>query len=299
MIALPSSSREAVVQGFPTGLAGTVGFQVIDNVGGVTIARTTVGITERPAGSGVYVITFTTPAAAGDYTIVWDKGSIAPANVATEELVVSFTASVAAAPSGSDLCTLADVRLQMELDGVATELDPLITALIPIASQRIMDEVKRELAPVTSTATHTFRARGRFVDFAPYDLRSATSVVLDPSGGNKTLTTNVDYLLQPAGADKWGVYTDLKISDYIDIETAKLRFGIVHVQVAGAWGFPAVPEIAKQAAITAVRAWIRRDSARGAYTDPEMNATAPDPGAYYALPPASRMMVMPLKRSIG
>jgi hypothetical protein len=87
--AKPSASFEAVVQGFPTGLTGTVGVQIVDNVGGVTVARTTTGITETPSGSGIYTKTLAAPSSAGQYTVVWDKGVVNPMNVASEDLSVA------------------------------------------------------------------------------------------------------------------------------------------------------------------------------------------------------------------
>jgi hypothetical protein len=90
----PSASFEAVVQGFATGLTGTIGVRLIDNTGATSIARTTVGITEFPASSGIYQVTLTAPSTAGQYTIVWDDGSVDPSSVATEELTVTTSTQV-------------------------------------------------------------------------------------------------------------------------------------------------------------------------------------------------------------
>lgn len=86
--AYPGATFEAVVEGFPTGLTGTVGVQILDNTGGVTVARTTTGIAEQPAGSGVYAKSFVAPLTVGQYTLVWDEGTISPGTVATEDLTV-------------------------------------------------------------------------------------------------------------------------------------------------------------------------------------------------------------------
>lgn len=104
MNAVASTEFETRVQGFPTGLAGTVGVQIRDNAGGTTVARTTAGVLEDPAGSGSYVATLVAPADAGDYTILWDTGVISPSTVATDPLTV--TAAAPAPPLGSSVTYL-------------------------------------------------------------------------------------------------------------------------------------------------------------------------------------------------
>lgn len=87
--ARPETTFEAQADGFATGLAGTIGVRIIDTPAGTTItARTTTGITEAPAGSGLYSVLLTAPATAGDYSIVWDTGGGAP-TWAREELHVT------------------------------------------------------------------------------------------------------------------------------------------------------------------------------------------------------------------
>jgi hypothetical protein len=296
--AAPASSREAVVQGFPTGLAGTVGFQVIDNVGGVTIARTTAGITERPAGSGIYTITFTVPASLGDYTIVWDKGSTAPSNMATEELVVTYSSFVGAGPQASDLCSLADVRLAMETPAGDTALDAEIQDMISDASERILADVSRELVPLTANpATRRFRVDGYLVDLEPFDLRAVTSVTLHPESSSPVVLSSSDYALKPI-ADRWGVYNRIQLSRLLVLYSdTMLKQGFCYLDVAGTWGFASVPRIAKRACINAVRSWLRRDMATYASIESEgPRAMQPDVQGYYALPSSSRRMLDPLRR---
>lgn len=94
----PSTSFEAVAK-FPTGLTGSIGVRIIDNVGATTVARTTAGISEYPAGSGVYQITLTAPDTRGQYTIVWDDGT----HYAVDDLVV--TSSITGTVSGDTYAT--------------------------------------------------------------------------------------------------------------------------------------------------------------------------------------------------
>ena len=67
---------EAVAEGFPTGLVGTLGVTIDDNEGNNIVARTTAGIIEiQTVGSfGVYRYLGVYPATLGTYTITWDDG---------------------------------------------------------------------------------------------------------------------------------------------------------------------------------------------------------------------------------
>ena len=90
--AIPSTSFQAVLTGAPTGLAGTLGVQVLlASSGATSIARTTSGISEKPAGSGIYVATLTAPSAIGEYIVVWDTGTVTPSTTTSEELFVTGT----------------------------------------------------------------------------------------------------------------------------------------------------------------------------------------------------------------
>src|ERR1035437_1156467 len=73
-----------------SGLVGTIGIQIVQ--GAVTlVARTTAGIVESPAGSGIYTATLTAPTTAGDYLVVWDTGGGTPTWL-DENLTVTSTA---------------------------------------------------------------------------------------------------------------------------------------------------------------------------------------------------------------
>jgi hypothetical protein len=91
MIAIqPSTQFEASLTGAPTGLTGTIGVRVVDNVGATAVARATTNIVETPAGSGFYVARITSPASVGQYSVVWDTGgSLTPTNTAEEDLWVT------------------------------------------------------------------------------------------------------------------------------------------------------------------------------------------------------------------
>lgn len=86
--ARPGQPFEATTNGAPTGLTGTIGVRVIDQpVGTVMTPRTTAGIIEAPAGSGIYSVALTAPNTEGTYLVVWDTGGATP-TYASEELQV-------------------------------------------------------------------------------------------------------------------------------------------------------------------------------------------------------------------
>ncbi len=255
----PSTTFEAIADGFATGLVGTIGIRVRDNAGNDTIARTTAGIAEDIAGSGIYRAQFTAPAVAGQYTIVWDNAS---GTYATEDLIVSYSAPSGAPPSGSDLCTVADVRAALEIPTADTSRDTLIATLITAASEAIMGEVDREFAPATASATRRFRVDGFKLNLSPYDLRTVTAITMNPETASPTtLTVTSDYQLLPIGAPS-GTYTSLAFSSFLASLYASntlYAFGYAMVDINGAWGFAAVPRDVNRACVITVGSWLRKD----------------------------------------
>lgn len=89
-----SSRFEATATGFASGLVGTLGVRILDNIGGTTMPRTVAGITELAPGSGSYAVVLNAPAIPGDYSILWDDGQIGPQHTAAEDLYVITTTVV-------------------------------------------------------------------------------------------------------------------------------------------------------------------------------------------------------------
>jgi hypothetical protein len=122
LYAAPSTTVEAVADGFTTGLAGVIGYRLRDNQGADLIARTTTGITEDIAGSGIYRTQFTAPATAMQATVVWDNGA---GVYATEDLVVSTvplvtvvtTPPAAATPPTTAGLTRGQLRAELQATG--------------------------------------------------------------------------------------------------------------------------------------------------------------------------------------
>lgn len=257
----PNTTFTATVSGAGTGLAGTLGVRIEDANGSNVVARTTAGIVEVEAASGIYAKDdLTAPSARATYLVVWDNGS---GSFAAEELVVTSSVPSFVSPSGSDLCTLADVRSMLQKQGTEVDQDSLLQALIGRASRAIMRYCEREFAPQTSAATRIFEIDGdwgnAFLSLAPYDLRTVTSVKMDTDLGAGFTLTAAEYRLFPRPA-KDGVYYALRFRPMSFGTSA--RFGDVReVQITGDWGFPAVPDDIRHAAIVTVDDWFRRDVA--------------------------------------
>ena len=268
--AAPSATVEAAVVTPTTGLVGTIGIRIIDTPSGSTfLARTTASIVENPAASGIYIWSGTGPTSAGTYSVIWDTGS---GTWGQEDLVVTSSGIVAAAPTGSDLCTVADVKAIRELTTTAS--DSLIQTLITQASVAAMDRYQRQWGGPETATLHVFtidptlspiRARGVIrglhVDLAPFDLRSASLVAIgvDSSGaGGSALTADSQYMLAtPRTRD--GVYLSLQLSSTTNPwGSLSTMFGVARVAVTGNWGCAAVPlQIVRATAIT-VASWMDR-----------------------------------------
>ena len=112
MVIATEATFEANVNFGDTGLVGTIGVQIIDQIGGTTLPRTTAGIAEAPANSGLYYVTLPTPADDGQYQIIWDDGLGTYAN---DDLVVQL--------GGSPIPDV-DLPPAMPDDGAGPQLGP-------------------------------------------------------------------------------------------------------------------------------------------------------------------------------
>jgi hypothetical protein len=212
-----------------------------------------------------------------------------------------------------DLCTLEDVRGELEQDSADTERDPLIESLITPVSQAIIDEVNRELAPPVASATRRFRVKPKrlvngavFVSLAAAvtgksetgacDLRTVTSMTLHPESDSPTvLAAGVGgYVLD---VDRFGLSKTCRISLQAGFSSDTYSdFGFCYLDVAGAWGFEEIPLQAKQAAILTVMAWMRRDVSVFLEAERDPSAMKPTMPPTYALPLAAKQQLAPLYR---
>lgn len=70
--AIPGGVFETTFNVGTTGLVGDAGAQIVDGQGTVVSARSTAGILETPAASGIYTVTRTAPLDHGQYSVVFD-----------------------------------------------------------------------------------------------------------------------------------------------------------------------------------------------------------------------------------
>jgi hypothetical protein len=253
--ARPSDSIEVTAAGFESGLVGTIGIGVRSGQGSQTTARTTSGIVEDPTGSGIYTATITAPAIAGVYVLAWDDGS---GTWAAEELVVTATGSPAPAPSGGDLCTLSDVQAIVDIPEAHEDL---VQRLIAAASAAITRVAGRTFAVASNPQTRTFKvgdfARSRVVPIDDLGDTPTEVLILDEDGNELAEVDLSAVMTRPLNRDPDEPITGLRIG-----AAAGSLARHYLLQVTGDFGFPAVPEDVRQAAITQVREWYVRDPSR-------------------------------------
>lgn len=140
---ITSEVFHARVDSFETGLAGTIGVQILNSSGTAVVARTTAGIVENPAGSGSYLATLTAPADAGDYTIFWDNGSISPSTTTGEQLVVSSTSTPFTPPTGDTYVTAEELFRVLKVRSATDAQTDAANRVLLTATREIDSEIDR------------------------------------------------------------------------------------------------------------------------------------------------------------
>ncbi len=287
--AKPGQTFEATTSAAPTGLTGTMGVRILDNAGGTFLARQTTGIAEYPAGSGFYAVALVAPIVAGQWTVMWDTGTLTPATTAVEDLVVTHTAPTAALPSGTDLCTLSDVRELLQTKASDTSQDAMITRLVTRASRAIA-RVCGELALVEAAATHDFEIEGEYLDLFPYVLRTLTSVAIGPTAADLADVDTATVVTLPVVAIE-GAFIALRLPEF----TAN-RWDRARARIVGSWGYTPLPEDITMAAAVTVVHWMNVNV--GAFRSPE---DTPDGAASprRGIPPEAWDLLGPWRRTVG
>jgi hypothetical protein len=234
-----------VVQ-FATGLA-TVGVRIRDNAGADSLVRTTTGVVEDIAGSGIYrKSNLVAPTSAGQYTIVWDNGAGSPV-YDIQELIVTYSA--AAGLTGPVYVTSAEIRSAMATTGETfdqAEIDLAISS-----ASRGMDSAcgRRFYLDPDNTSVRYYSPRNIrriFVD----DIVDVVSVNIDRTSSGvfgESWTLGSQYILEPLNAD-----TDSKPFESIRV-TANSGWAFPlyerSVEVTGQFGWAAVPDRIKAATL--------------------------------------------------
>lgn len=155
-----------------------------------------------------------------------------------------------------DLTTRAAVRTFLQKPAADTNQDALIDTLITAASRAIGNYAQREFVP-TASATRQFLLRGGYtLDLAPYDLRTVTTITLDPDlpVAEQTTLTTADYKLRPKPAVD-GTYQQIRLN--VTPRDTPGKPSDREVAISGAWGFAAIPEDVSDACIKTVAIWLR------------------------------------------
>lgn len=165
MYVAASSAFEAVFESGVTGLVPGVEVAIIDNVGTIVSAPTGVGITEEIVGgvpTGVYSVTLTAPADAGQFTIVWSRdGSFDPDTVSVEDLVVTLV-GVPLPPIGVPPEGYADgpCSLWADVDAVSACCNlPSTTGTMPEVDPFVL--IAQLTAALTASSQLLYEASGR------------------------------------------------------------------------------------------------------------------------------------------
>lgn len=240
IVVAPGASFEAWSQ-FGTG--ATVGARIRDGAGADFLARTTVGVTEDIAGSGVFRRSFTAPTTAGQYQLVWDDGT----TFAIEAVTVT-SSSVATVLSGTEYVTVAELKETLGLTG-QTFADADL-ALVLSAAARDIDEAcgRRFYLDDDATSVRYYSpdsARRLMID----DLVDLTSLKLDRDGDGvyeETWTDGTDFVLEPLNAATDGWPYESVARRVVSGQSFPVGYE-KSVEVTGQFGWPAVPDTIRAA----------------------------------------------------
>jgi hypothetical protein len=280
-----------------TGLTGTIGTRILDGAGTAT-PRSTAGITELPAGSGIYQAALTAPDTRNQYELVADTGGTAPVYF-TDDLVVSSTNPDAI--GSAVLCTLDDVRSFNSIEADDTSLDSEIERTISdITALIIADADGREIIPPSvSESTRRFdlldkhwtRTRGCW-ELPVGDLQTAPSDVSIESALGDVIQTAVANIvaLPRVRKESWQPITRIRLPWTSNAGYAYIQPNVI--AVTGLWGFPEVPGFVRQACIVGVSLSLAKDVERFSETFGSEARGLVIPGA---LPSRVRKMLNPLR----
>lgn len=201
VFAAPGATFEASAANGSTGLTGTIGVR-ISNLATDTdfLARTTAGISEYPAGSGLYARSFTAPTTLGTYALIWDTGGATPV-YAREDLVVTYSAP-SGTGSGPLYLTAAQLKNTLTMTGT-TFADADVTLAIGAASRAIDAVTGRRFWLDTGTANIRYYTPNSYRLLQIDDLVTMTSVTIDRAGsGNfsESWVNGTDYVIEPFNA---------------------------------------------------------------------------------------------------
>lgn len=145
------------------------------------------------------------------------------------------------------LLTVEEVRNYTQSEAASLDDGP-IDILIGAVTREFAKFTGREFEPSDGEETRTFlHAGGRWVDLAPFDLRTASEVLTGTEG--ETPATATGYRLRPLPAED-GVFQRIALA---------APLAECEVTVTGEWGFAEVPDDIKHLALATVTIWAKRE----------------------------------------
>lgn len=145
------------------------------------------------------------------------------------------------------LLTVEEVREYTQSEAASLDDGP-IEILIAAATREFAKFTEREFEPTEGEEERTFQHfGGRYLDLAPFDLRSATEVRTGTEGEAPVTLTAIR--LRPLPVVD-GVFQRIKL----DSSLAECEF-----TVKGLWGFAEVPADVKHLALATVTIWAKRE----------------------------------------
>lgn len=266
MYAQPDTTVTAILEG-PTGLVGTLGVRIENPDGTTHTARTTAGIVEVEAGSGVYVkANLTAPDTVGTYIILWDTGGGSPV-FSTEELVVTHTLPASALPT-SGIIDLAEYKTLMGVQPADTRKDTQITALLPAAAKAVRTYTGRnfEIASGPATEREFQYDESGMLDID--DCTNITAIETDAGVANASYSldsaqwtampqddSDVFYYVVIHGGPYFGLSPEMGFERNLD-QYPYLAYKSPLVRVTAQWGWASIPDDVKLATAFTVQEFL-------------------------------------------
>lgn len=165
--------------------------------------------------------------------------------------------------AAGDLTNLSNVRAFLQKQETDMAQDPVISSLITQASAAITRFTERQFTE-EDAAEHVFEVDqplGTLVSFAPYELRSLTSIELDTDTEDAFALVADEFKLWPK-PNPDGTFLGARLNPYRQVGTASFRWGSRReLTVKGDWGMEKVPDDVVNWTNVTVAIWMRRDVA--------------------------------------
>jgi hypothetical protein len=240
----PSTTFVASAGQAPTGLVGTIGVRIENADGSTHTARTTAGIVELEAGSGIYAKSdLVAPDSEGTYFVLWDTGGGSPA-FAEDRLEVTYDAPVPSPPGPDGYPTREELVDGSTVPELAALTEPQQDALRAAAITAVEQFTGQSFVPdgtVGSPVTHQVDGDGRDELWLPKRLETLVSLTvkgndldasdIDISEDRNRISLNPDAIM--------GTWATRALR-----EDRRPTFpsGLNTVAITGAWGWEETPE---------------------------------------------------------